>query len=199
MQSSSGFCVHGGALVVFVIMLLGSPAATFSTELIKCKVCERAVSHVWSRGLELRRHCISVKGVDRDERCDFHGIHPWAIDRMVWGVCDALPRTYKAIHDSEFDLVLHEDPQHSDDLASLIKATCNTFVHNHHGVEVLGARIQAHLEHGHHEDSLPAITHEVCNHACARKRPPELLGSRNQKKVWTPQKDRWEEDDFGEF
>lgn len=178
------FVVAASLLVLAVV----SPTDAFSEELIRCKVCQRAVSHVWERGVTLVKHCKTTQGADRDHRCDFHDIHPHSIDQMIWGVCDALPVTYKAIHESEFDLVLHEDPQHSEELASLIVATCTKFVHDHHGVEVLGEKIQRHLQHSVPDERHITIAEDVCSHVCPpvakpAKHPTHRLGRKTR---WEP-------------
>lgn len=173
-----------------LLVLVVAPAHGFTEELIKCKVCERAVSHVWGKGVALRHHCLVTKGPDRDVRCDFHDIQPHAIDQMVWGVCDVLPTTYKAIHESEFDLVLHEDPQHPEELAKLIASTCIKYVHKHHGAEILGEKIQRHLQHSHGPERLEPIVRDVCSHVC--KAPPPTSASKPRRyapRPWTPPDD----------
>ena len=104
------------AATVLVAFLIGA-AAALQEEYIKCKVCERAIQHVWNQGVELRAHC---KGFGSDPRCDHTNMHQFGIEEMVHEVCDKLPKTHQAIEESEFDLVLHEDPQHEDHVRDAI-------------------------------------------------------------------------------
>ncbi|CUE95827.1 membrane-associated protein, putative [Bodo saltans] len=194
-MSLSRRCAASLLLCTVVLLLMMIPVDAFSEELIRCKVCQRAVSHVWGRGVALMHHCKTTRGADRDRRCDFHDIHPHAIDQMVWGVCDALPTTYQAIHESEFDLVLHEDPQHSDELAKLIISTCSKFVHDHHGVEVLGDKIHRHLQHSIPHERHVTIAEDVCSHVCAAKKVEAKKHAFGRKTKWEPVQDH----DEGEF
>ena len=163
-------------MLVF-LFLADAVSAGFSERLIKCKVCERSVEHVWNKGVELRRHCKHAgRGVERDERCDFDGIHSHAIEQMAWGVCDALPVTYKAIHDSEFDLILHEDPQHSSELANALKAACVKFLHDEHGAENIGMQVHRHLEAGQSTlRIMPVLKRDFCSKPCAKEDLPTPL------------------------
>src|SRR3989338_3706796 len=140
-------------LVIFSIISTRSnnQVSAFPDQLIRCKVCERAVSHVWGKARDLRHHC---RYTTTDNRCDFTNIHPHAIDQMVWGVCDAPPKTYQAIHESEFDLVLTEDPLHSDEAATAIKHSCMRWLHTEHTVEKIGRLIHDNLRVGKGENVL---------------------------------------------
>ena len=157
---------------IFLLMLMFSSypvvVDAFHERMVRCRVCQRSISHIWSRATNLRRKC---KHIDHtDERCDFKNVHPWAIDQMVWGVCDALPQTYQALHyDGEFDLILHEEPNHSEELAALIRATCKKFLHEHHGVDDIGRVMLANLEVGKTtEVILKSLEKHFCSKPCSR-------------------------------
>ena len=162
-------------VVFFIVMwaiFVAVPAAAFSEGLIRCKVCERAVHHVWHKGVELRTLC---RATPDDSRCDMRSIHPHVVDQMVWGVCEALPKSYQAIHESEFDLIQHDDPQHSEELAELIKVTCIKFVHDEHGVDEVGRLIMANLEAGKATDTiLRPLQVRFCENICGEDDDPEF-------------------------
>ncbi len=164
-------------LFLTISLIFCGVRGSFSESLIKCKVCERAVEHVWTKGQELRRLCKHTpKGVERDIRCDFDGIHSHAIEQMAWGVCDVLPLTYKAIHESEFDLILHDDPQHPAELAEALKAACIRFLHDEHGAENIGMQVHRHLEAGQGTQKiLPTLRKDFCSKACAPEDRPTPL------------------------
>jgi hypothetical protein len=196
-MASQGWPSPCRMIVALLILCSAVPCAdAFSEDLIRCRVCERAVSHVWERGVALMRHCKLTRGAERDRRCDFHDIHPYAIDQMVWGVCDALPTTYQAIHESEFDLVLHDDPKHSEELTQLITSTCSKFVHDHHGVEVLGDKIHRHLQHSIPHERHVTIAEDVCSHVCAATKKADTKQPFGRKSKWEPVLGH---DDDGEF
>jgi hypothetical protein len=169
----------GGVVLLTLILLLVTAQVQggFSEHLIKCKVCERAVEHVWTKGQELRRLCKHAPpGLERDIRCDFENVHAHAIEQMAWGVCDALPVTYKAIHESDFDLVLHDDPQHPAELAAALRAACIKFLHDEHGAENIGTRVHEHLEAGQvARNILPTLRQSFCRKACAPEDRPTPL------------------------
>ncbi len=166
-------------LVVLSVMLLvaGQVHGGFSENLIKCKVCERSVEHIWTKGQELRRMCKhAVPGIERDIRCDFENVHPHAIEQMSWGVCDALPVAYKAIHESDFDLILHEDPQHPVELAEALRAACIKFLHDEHGAENIGTQVHQHLEAGQGaRNILQTLRQDFCAKACVKEDRPTPL------------------------
>lgn len=160
-----------------VLALCGTVLAGFSESLIKCKVCEKAIEHIWTKGAELRRLCKHhPPGPDRDERCDFDEIHPHAVEQMSWGACEALPVTYKAIHESEFDLILHDDPQHPVELAAALKDACIKFLHDEHGAEHIGFSILQHLRHNQVTSRiLPILKKDFCTAACVVEERPTPL------------------------
>lgn len=154
----------------FLITVMVSVASAFSEEQIRCKVCHRAIQHVWNKGVELRTHC---RNRGADPRCQVTNVHNSAVENMVHGVCDDLPRTHQALEHSEFDMVLHEDPKHSDELASLITRVCKDWVHEEHGVENVARMIFANLDAGKSTGTiLHALEHRYCKKACstAKKR-----------------------------
>lgn len=129
---------HGGVAVV---------SALHENE-IRCKVCERAIAHVWDQGYELRNHCKSAERAD--PRCDYSQLHRFGIEEMVHEVCDRLPQTHQAIEGSEFDLVLKENPEHTEEVAALIRNTCNKWIHQEHGLHEITLYIYANLDAGKH-------------------------------------------------
>lgn len=156
------------ASTLLVLLLVASPLHAYPDPLIRCKVCERAVSHVWEKARELRQHC---RYEATDSRCDFNGIHPHGIDQMVWGVCDTLPKTYQAIHESEFDLVLAEDPKHTDKVATAIRHSCMRWLHTYHGVEKIGRLVHDNLKVGKGDNVLRSMQDHFCFEACKAPEP----------------------------
>jgi hypothetical protein len=146
-------------------VLLASPAAAFPDAAIRCKVCERAVHYVWHKGVELRGQCLHGA---TDDRCDFHHVHPWAINQMVWGVCTALPETHQAIMKSEFEIVLHDTPEHTAENVRAIKQSCLRWLHSAHGgAEEVGRIVMGNLEVGKKtEVILEGLTSRFCTKAC---------------------------------
>jgi hypothetical protein len=157
------------AAIVTLVALVTSGVHGYDDQLIRCKVCERSVSHVWHRSAELRSMCRA--GV-MDTRCDYTQPNPTAIDQIAWGVCDALPTSYHAIHDSEFDLVLGEgDPEHTDEAAETIKRSCIRWLHHQHGAEEVAGVVRGALEMGKTTDTaLTGIRRQFCHKACGYQR-----------------------------
>ncbi len=158
--------VFGLALLASVLMV--SVASCFEGDLhpdfIRCKVCHRAIEHVWNKGDQLRRHC-RIEGTD--PRCDFSNIHAFGIEEMVNDICDDLPLTHKAMHASEFDLVLHDNPDHPEKVASAITRACKDWVHDEHGAEHVALYIYANLDAGKPtEVILHNLQHRFCEAAC---------------------------------
>lgn len=152
-----------------LLLALICVVAAFDENLVRCKVCERAVQHVWTKGKELRRHCKT--NPQEDKRCDFSNLHPHAVDQMVWGVCDALPTTYQAVHaDGAFELILHDDPSHPEQLVALLRETCIKFLHDEHGVENIGRVVLGNLEvNKPTEIILDGLKERFCNAACGQR------------------------------
>jgi len=156
--------VISALLIIAAVLLVSAQlSAAFPDKLIRCKVCERAVAHVWEKARDLRHHC-RYEATDR--RCDYNNIHPHAIDQMVWGVCEALPKTYQAIHESEFDLVLTQDPLHSDEAGAAIKHSCMRWLHSEHTVEKIGRLIHDNLRVGKGDNVLASMKENFCYKAC---------------------------------
>jgi hypothetical protein len=152
------------ALFVLVAMMAGT-ASAFPDELIRCKVCNRAIEHVFRSGAELREHCAVEVRDDRDPRCDFVHLHAFGIEEMVHNVCDDLPKNYQAIHDSEFELAVHDDPSHTPEVVMALKRTCTKWVHEQ-GEEV-SAYIFGNLDAQKSADViLPSLQRRFCSLAC---------------------------------
>jgi hypothetical protein len=136
-------------LAFFFLVAFATRGATALHEAeIRCKVCERAIQYVWDQGYELRNHCKSPER--SDPRCDYSQLHRFGIEEMVHEVCDKLPRTHQAIEGSEFDLVLKDNPEHSDEVASLLRTTCNKWLHQEHGLDQIALYVYANLDAGKH-------------------------------------------------
>ena len=154
----------------YLMMFAFLPMAPFATsgdlhpDYIRCKVCYRAIEHVWNKGVELRSHC---RAEGTDPRCDFSNVHSFGIEEMVDGICDDLPLTHKAIHESEFDLVLHDNPDHPEHVSTAITKTCREWVHDEHGAEQVALYIYANLDAGKPtEIILHGLQHRYCRNAC---------------------------------
>jgi hypothetical protein len=131
-------------------------------DFIRCKVCQRAIEHVFRAGAELRTHC---KEVSTDPRCDYSNLHHFGIHEMVHTACDDLPKNYQAIHDSEFDMVVHDDPQHAPEVALAIKRTCVDWVHDQHDdvANYIFANLDAQKSMA---IVLPSLQNRFCKLAC---------------------------------
>lgn len=153
--------------LIAVVLIVGAcftdAAAALNDELIRCKVCQRAISHVFHAGIDLRDHC--EKPGRTDPRCDYSNVHQFGIEEMVHTVCDDLPKTYKAIHESEFDLVLHDDPQHPREVAMAIKRSCVRWVHDQH--DAVALYIFANIDAGKSAQVvLPSLVERFCRNPC---------------------------------
>lgn len=143
-------------------------AAPLDEKVIRCKVCERAIQHVWHEGENLRWHC--KDGDSTDPRCKYSFLHRFGIEEMVENVCDKLPTKYQAIHESEFDMVLSEDPSHPEHVAEAIRATCVKWVHEFHSVEEVAKWVFANLDVGKSTGMiLHGLSHRFCHRACNPK------------------------------
>ena len=143
-----------------LLLVAALPVAALNEAVIRCKVCERAIEHVWHQGVELRAHC---KGFGSDPRCDHTNMHQFGIDEMVHEVCDKLPKTHQALEESEFDLVLHEDPKHEDHVRDAIYKTCVKWVHEEHGIEEVALYVYANLDA---QKSTGTILHSLQHRFC---------------------------------
>jgi hypothetical protein len=161
--------IHTVAVVVVLVAAVASVASAewsqLDEDIIRCKVCERAIGYVWNQGEKLRRHCKSPER--NDTRCDLSNVHHFGIDEMVHQVCDKLPHTHKAVQGSEFDLVLHDDPQHPDHVIEAITNTCVKWVHEDHGLDHVALYIFANLDAGKSTHTiLHSLQHRFCKKAC---------------------------------
>ena len=133
-------------------------------DVIRCTVCNRAIEHIWDKGEKLRKHC---KEEGTDPRCDFSNMHAFGIEEMAHAACEDLPKNYKAIHDSEFDLVLHDDPDHPEHVSKAISKACRAWVHDEHGAEEVALFIFANLDSGKAKGTiLHNLQHRFCRNAC---------------------------------
>ena len=152
-------------LLLLLALLVSTTANALSDPAIRCKVCERAIGYVWHQGVDLRSHC---KGFGDDPRCDHTNLHQFGIEEMVHEVCDKLPKTHKALEESEFDLILHEDPQHPQHVHDAIYKSCIKWVHEEHGLDQVALYLYANLDAGKSTGQiLHALQHRFCgNTAC---------------------------------
>ena len=156
------------AFIAVALVAFSQLAAAYPDELIRCKVCERAITHVWHKAAELRAHC---RGGATDHRCDYNNVDAKAVDQMAWGVCDILPQTYHAIHESEFDLVLKDgDPSHTEEAARAIKNACIRWLHTQHSAEQVARVVLGNIEVGKTSETiLPGLRRRFCKKACGYK------------------------------
>ncbi|CUG91528.1 membrane-associated protein, putative [Bodo saltans] len=152
-----------------VVIMLCLAAATVSSELvddkyIRCKVCDRAIAHIWHQGVELRKHC---KTHGTDPRCYITNLHKHGVEEMVRDVCEDLPKTHQSLTHSEFDLVVHDNPNHDAEIITAIRDSCVKWVHDTHTVEAVTRLIYANLDAG---KSTQVILHRLqerfCDAAC---------------------------------
>ena len=155
------------ATMTMMMMLFASTTTVLALDekLIRCKVCERSIDYIWHQGDKLRKHC---KSEDRsDPGCDHSNMHHYSIEEMTREVCKKLPKTHQAIEESEFDLILHDDPQHPQHVHDVIYSTCVKWVHDEHGLDNVAMYMYANLDSGKHKDTiLHALRHKFCKNAC---------------------------------
>lgn len=153
------------ALLVAAVAVAPLGAAAFPDELIRCKVCQRAIEHIFRKGAELREHCAEEARDDRDPRCDYVNLHQFGIEEMVHTVCDDLPKNYQALHESEFELAVHDDPTHAPEVVMALKRTCVNWVHDQS--EEVAAYIYGNLDaQKSAETVLPSLQRRFCDLAC---------------------------------
>lgn len=157
------------AVAIFVLILAAVQVVSAAGPLvddayIRCKVCDRAIAHIWHQGVELRKHC---KTHGTDPRCYITNLHKHGIQEMVHDVCDDLPKTHQSLTHSEFDLVVHDNPNHDEDIVKAIRDSCVKWVHDTHTVEAVTRLIYANLDAG---KSTQVILHKLqerfCDAAC---------------------------------
>lgn len=160
------------AVALLVFALLCMQVSAFNEAAIRCKVCDRAIAHIWNQGVELRTHC---KTHGTDPRCDISNLHKHGIEEMVKDVCDDLPKTHQALSDSEFELIAHDDPQHEPEIIDAIKKACVRWVHEQHGVEQVTRLMFANLDAGKKTKTiLHALQQRFCDAACSAKDADEV-------------------------
>lgn len=131
---------------------------------IRCKVCNRAIEHIWDKGAELRSHC---KSEGTDPRCDFSNMHSFGIEEMAHAVCENLPETYQALQGSEFDMILADYPEHPRAVSKAISRACRRWVHEQHGAEKVALYVYSNLDAGKSKGQiLHSIQHRFCKNAC---------------------------------
>ena len=155
--------------VIFVIALclLAVSVTAIDEKFIRCKVCDRAIAHIWNQGVNLRAHC---KTHGTDPRCDISNMHRHGVEEMVKDVCADLPKTHQSLVSSEFELVTHESPNHDQEIIDAIEKTCLRWVHEEHTVT---AMMYANLDA---QKPTHVILHKLqerfCDAACKPEQPP---------------------------
>ncbi len=156
------------ALVALLVLLCFAGAVrAIDEESIKCKVCDRAIAHIWQQGVELRTHC---KTHGTDARCDISNLHQHGIREMVHEVCDDLPRSHQAlVEDADFEMIAHDDPQHEPEIIDAIRKACVRWVHEEHGVNAVTRMIYANLDAGKSTRTiLHGLQRRFCDSACRK-------------------------------
>lgn len=140
---------------------------------IKCKVCLRAVEHMWHRGVILREKCAHPsRELEQSHECDLSNIQHKAIQTLVQGTCEELPRSYQALMHSEFEMVLHDNPNHSTEVAQAITDACVKFVHDAHTVESVALLVYSNLDaRKHTNEILYPLQQRFCQVPCNMKKP----------------------------
>lgn len=154
------------AITIAAVVFCGAHASLskFEDRVVRCKVCDRAIAHIWHQGVELRKHC-KIHGTD--PRCYITNLRKDGIEEMVRDVCDDLPKTHQALLHSEFDLVASDQPDHDAAVIEGIRAACVEWVHDRHSVEGVTRLMYANLDAG---KSTQVILHRLqerfCDDAC---------------------------------
>lgn len=142
-------------------------------EVIKCRVCLRAIEHMWMTGDKLRKRCQAAE-LEQSDVCHLSRVQSGAIEKLVQDTCKTLPRTYQAIESSEFDLVLHDNPKHTDEVAAAIQSACETWVHNANSVAEVALYVYSNLDSQKTtEEILYPLQQRFCRVPCnMAKKPP---------------------------
>ena len=155
------------AITTYVTAATGEKSASLTPltdAFIRCKVCDRAIAHIWHQGVKLRTHC-AVHGTDK--RCDITNLHKFGIEEMVKEVCDELPHTHQSLIDSEFELIAHDDPKHEPEQIEAIRNACIRWVHDEHTIDYVTRLMYANLDAG---KATQVILHRLqerfCDAAC---------------------------------
>eukprot|EP00672_Neobodo_designis_P011225 CAMPEP_0174856676 /NCGR_PEP_ID=MMETSP1114-20130205/36162_1 /TAXON_ID=312471 /ORGANISM="Neobodo designis, Strain CCAP 1951/1" /LENGTH=174 /DNA_ID=CAMNT_0016091481 /DNA_START=44 /DNA_END=568 /DNA_ORIENTATION=- len=156
---------------VLVALFFVASVAAIDEKQIKCKVCDRAIAHIWEQGVKLRTHC---KTHGTDARCDISNLHLHGIEQMVHEVCDDLPRTHQALLESDFEMIAHDDPQHEPEIIDAIKKACVRWVHQEHSVPAVTRLIFANLDAGKSTRTIMhALQQRFCDAACRKDAPAD--------------------------
>jgi len=151
--------------VTVALLALGC-GAVLPEERIRCKVCDRAIAHIWHQGVELRTHC-NVHGTD--PRCDITNVHKHGVEEMVKDVCEDLPKTHQALMDDGFEMIKSSDPKHDDALIEAIRAACVKWVHDEHSIDFVTRLIWANLDAGKSTQTiLHGLQERFCANACRK-------------------------------
>jgi hypothetical protein len=168
------FLVIALAALALVLVAQANLAAALDDDLIRCKVCEKAIADVWHDGVALRAHCRTEMA---DPRCDYMNLHKFGIEEMVHKVCDKLPTTHQAMVEEGFDLVAKQDPDHPEHVAAAIRDSCYKWIHDEHGLEKVGLYMFANLDSGKATETiLHSLQFKFCSAACN----PKNKGSRHR-------------------
>ena len=146
----------------------GAGALVLDEKAIRCKVCERAIDHVWHQGVDLRAHCRQEDA--HDPRCEYSSVNHFGIEEMVTEVCQKLPKTHRLKDgaDASFDLEPHhEDPKHDTAVAAAIRNACIKWVHEEHGLDQVALYVFANLDAGKSTATiLGGLRDRYCKNAC---------------------------------
>ena len=158
--------------LLFVVLFAAVAVNAIAEEQIKCKVCDRAIAHIWEQGVKLRTHC-KVHGTD--PRCDISNLHQTGIEGLVHEVCDDLPRTHQALLESDFEMIAHDDPKHEPEIIDAIKSACVRWVHKEHSVPTVTRLIYANLDAGKSTRTIMhALQQRFCDAACRKDAPSSV-------------------------
>ena len=151
------------SLLLIVVFLVGESSvhALLDEDIIKCKVCDRAIAHIWNQGINLRNHCRHTK--EKDDRCDLSNLHRDGIVELTQGACESLPKTHQALIHSEFDLVVRDNPNHDEEVSQAITSACVRWIHDEHTVEEVARMIFANLDAG---KRTKVILHKIQEYYC---------------------------------
>lgn len=163
------------AVVVLAIAAIANASLSkFEDRIVRCKVCDRAIAHIWHQGVELRKHC-NLHGTD--PRCYITNLRKEGVEEMVRDVCEDLPKTHQALVHSEFDLVASDSPDHDAEVIDGIKSACVKWVHDQHSIEGITRLMYANLDAG---KSTQVILHRLQERFCDDACRPQPQDSSNE-------------------
>lgn len=154
---------------VFAIAFLCSfSLAAIDETKIRCKVCDRAIAHIWHQGVELRKHC---KLHNTDPRCKHTNLHKHGVEEMVNDVCTDVVKHHNAVLDgSRFDMTPIENGATSNNDAALnaaITESCKKWVLGSNTAATLTKYVFANLEAGKPTQAiLNPLQAKFCSRAC---------------------------------